>query len=407
MNRNGSPNSVQLSAGIELTATDDGLQLDLLAAMASSLGHRHERILSALSTVADSYLGPGAVLSQWVEPQRERQRSEPQGWDAPFSEFAAVRLLPSASEAIDLAIRLARRIGLSAEETPSRGDRGPAARDAFRVITLLGSDLGDTLACRAASGTFERQDSLGPLVPGFRHVAAGDLRAIEKSIDAQTAAILLAPVDWNRGGAAWDAGFLPKVRELCDAKNLLLILDETRVPAAISGHWFYHQTAEIRPDIVVASAGWTGGLPGGLVLVTRDDHAAIALADDSGNRGDSDYPLLLEIVRATAAGIESLGGPGGAMGLAEAWQSGLQELVEGFEFLDDIECRGLWAVLRSDIDAHGIAAACGRAGVRLAVTNDTTLLACPPLSVTANNLTEIFARLRSGLEMVERETIES
>lgn len=406
MNRSGSPNSVQLSAGIEITAADGGLQLDLLAAMASSLGHRHERILSALSAVADTFLGPGAVVNQWVEPQRERRRLEPQGWDAPFSEFAAVRLLPSASEATDLAIQLARRIGLSAE-IPSGGDRGVAARDAYRVITLLGSDLGDTLACRSASGTFERQDSLGPLVPGFRHVAAGDLRAIEKSIDAQTAAILLAPVDWNRGGAAWDAGFLPKVRELCDAKNLLLILDETRVPAAITGHWFYHQTAEIRPDIVLASAGWTGGLPGGLLLVTREDHAAIALADDPSNRGDSDYPLLLEIVRATAAGIESLGGPEGAMELTETWDAGWRELVEGFEFLADIECQGLWAVLRSDIDAHGIAAACDRAGVRLAVTSDTTLLACPPLSVTANNLTEIFARLRSGLEMVERETIES
>ena len=404
MNRSGSPNSVQLSAGIEITTTGGTPQLDLLAAMASSLGHRHERILLALNAIADSFLGPGAVPSQWVEPPR--QRLAPQSWDAPFSEFAEVRLLPSASEAIDLAIQLARRVGLSGEAT-SRGDRGAAARDAYRVITLLGSDLGDTLACRSASGTFERQGSLGPLVPGFRHVAPGDLRAIEKSIDSQTAAIMLAPVDWNRGGGAWDADYLPKLRELCDAKNLLLILDETRLPAAISGRWFYYQTAEIRPDIVVASAGWTGGLPGGLVMVTREDHAAIAIADDSSNRGDSDYPLLLEIIRATVAGIESLGGPEQAIALADIWHVGLQELVEGFEFLADIECQGLWAVLRSDIDAHGIAAACGRAGLRVAVTTDTTLLACPPLSVTANNLTEIFTRLRSGLEMVERETIES
>jgi len=406
VNRSGSPNSVQLSAGIEITTTGGTPQLDLLAAMASSLGYRHEQILLALNAVADSFLGPGAVPSQWVEPPRDRRGLSPQSWDAPFSEFAEVRLLPSASEAIDLAIQLARRVGLSGEAT-SRGDRGAAARDAYRVITLLGSDLGDTLACRSASGTFERQGSLGPLVPGFRHVAPGDLRAIEKSIDSQTAAIMLAPVDWNRGGGAWDADYLPKLRELCDAKNLLLILDETRVPAAISGRWFYYQTAEIRPDIVVASAGWTGGLPGGLVMLTREDHAAIAFADDASNRGDSDYPLLLEIVRATVAGIESLGGPARAITLADTWQAGLQELVEGFEFLADIECQGLWAVMRSDIDAHGIAAACGRAGLRVAVTTDTTLLACPPLSVTANNLTEIFTRLRSGLEMVERETIES
>lgn len=404
MNRSGSPNSVRLSAGIEITTAGGAPRLDLLAAMASSLGHRHERILLALSAVADTYLGPGVIPSQWVEPQR--QRLAPQGWDAPFSEFATVRVLPSASEAIDLAIQLARRIGLAGEAT-SRGDRGTATRDAYRVITLLGSDLGGTLAGRSASGTFERQGSLGPLVPGFRHVAPGDLRAIEKSIDSQTVAIMLAPVDWNRGGGAWDVDYLPKLRELCDAKNLLLILDETRLPAAISGRWFYYQTAEIRADVVVASAGWTGGLPGGLVMLTREDHAAIAFADDSSNRGDSDYPLLLEIVRATVAGIESLGGPEQAIALADIWQVGLQELVEGFEFLADVECQGLWAVLRSDIDAHGIAAACGRAGLRVAVTTDTTLLACPPLSVTANNLTEIFTRLRSGLEMVERETIES
>jgi acetylornithine/N-succinyldiaminopimelate aminotransferase len=406
VNRSGSPNSIRHAAGIEITDAEGTTRLDLLAAMASSLGHRHDGLLLALNQVADAYLGPGAILSAWVEPTGENRPVPTPRWDAPFSEFAAVRLLPSVAEANDLAIQLARQIGLSGEAA-RLGGRGTAARDAYRVITLLGSELGDTLACRSASGTFERQASLGPLVPGFRHVAPGDLRAIERSVDSQTAAILLAPVDWSRGGLAWDADFLPKVRELCDAKNLLLMLDETRLPAAIGGRWFYHQTADIRPDIVIASAGWTGGLPGGLVMVTRQDHAAIAFGQDRSNRGDSDYPLLLEIVRATAAGIESLGGPERAIALGEAWQAGLQELVEGFEFLADIEIQGLWAVLRSDIDAHGIAAACGRAGVRLAVTNDTTLLACPPLSVTANNLIDIFARLRSGLEMVERETIES
>lgn len=406
MNRSGSANSLRRAAGIEITDAEGTTRFDLLAAMASSLGHRDEGLLRALSQAADAYLGPGAMLSRWVEPQDEPLTGVTAAGEPPFSEFAAVRLLPSVAEANDLAIRLARQIGLSGEAA-GRGGRGTAAGDAYRVITLLGSDLGDTLACRSASGTFERQASLGPLVPGFRHVAPGDLRALEKSVDPQTAAVLLAPVDWSRGGLAWDADYLPKVRELCDSKNLLLILDETRLPAAIGGHWFYHQAAAIRPDVVIASAGWTGGLPGGLVMVAREDHAAIAFGDGRSSRDDSDYPLLLEIVRATAAGIESLGGPEQAIALGEAWRAGLRELVEGFEFLADIETQGLWAVLRSDIDAHGIAAACGRAGVRLAVTTDTTLLACPPLSVTANNLIEILARLRSGLETVERETIES
>src|SRR5690606_32202008 len=144
-----------------------------------------------------------------------------------------ISLLPSAAQANEWAIRIARTLAADREENQS---------SRYRIITLLGSDHGDTLACRSASGQVAGQAVGGPLAAGFQHVAPGDLRGLSKAVDTNTAAVLLSPVDWNRGGEPLPAEYLTEVRQLCDTHAALLIVDETRLPPAVSGQWFFHQT---------------------------------------------------------------------------------------------------------------------------------------------------------------------
>lgn len=413
--------------GIEITDGSGRTLIDLAAAMASSLGHRDSAVVEAIGRATQANLGSGFDS---IGPNDLRSIGEP------FDSFASIAITPSASEANERAIRVARQAGQS-------DDGASASR--FRIITLLGSEHGDTLACRSAGGRIEDQAALLPLVAGFRHVAPGDTRALEKAIDAQTVAIMLAPVDWTRGGEPFDADYLRQIRKLCDERDLLLIVDETRLPAAISGDWFFHQAAGISPDIVTASAGWTGGLPGGLIFVADSANAAathggsVSVPSVGGSDGDGDaggdgevggkpqfcrsqampigeidYPLLRAVITATAKKIVSGGGPGQIADAAARWDEAWQRFVDGFEFVSGCVTVGLWAVMRFDLPVNEVRRAAEKHGLRWPQSSDTTLIACLPILDTAiggkresSPEEELVQKLRLTLETIERQTIES
>ena len=421
--------------GIEITDGSGRVLIDLAAAMASSLGHRDAAVVDAILQAAGANLGSGFDS---VGPSDLRSLGEP------FDSFAAIAITPSVSEANERAIRIARQAGQLRDAGSGDGGTG----DRYRIITLLGGDHGDTLACRSAGGRIDDQAALLPLAAGFRHVAPGDARALEKAIDAQTIAILLAPVDWTRGGEPFAAEYLRQIRKICDERGLLLIVDETRLPVAISGKWFFHQAADISADIVTASAGWTGGLPGGLIFVADSAHAAAIHGSAAIDRGDSlqnessgdddaggasefgfkvqfcgrstmpigetDYPLLRAVIATTAGKIVASGGPGQIADAATRWDEAWQAFVDGFEFVSGCMTVGLWAVTRFDLPVGEVRSAAEKHGLRWIQSSDTTLLACLPILDSAiggkglsSTSEELVQKLRLTLETIERQTIES
>ena len=410
--------SIVSATGIEIVDTAGHTVTDLAAALASCLGHRHPDVVAAITTACQSDLGAGFTPA---DPLHLVSLGEP------FSGFRFAQVVASASEANECAIRIARMAGQSSV-AEGGGDGG--ASDRFRIVTVLGGYHGDTLACRSAGGRFEDQTANLPLAPGFRHVAAGDARAIAKAVDGQTAAVLIAPVDWAAGGEPFAADYLRQVRQICDDAGALLIIDETRLPPAISGRWFFHQSAEIAADVVTASAGWTGGLAGGLVLVGESVPAGAVVAAPSASDEElaknarhvetllppagrsalpqSDVPVLREVVAATAAAVRKMGGPESVAPVAGRWAEHWDALAEGFEFVNRVSTLGLWAMVRFDLPASDVQNAAAAESIRLLRSGETSLIACLPMMTTTENAEEmIFGRLRQALETIERQTIES
>lgn len=398
------PITVRSSSGVEIIDVSQGRLLDLAAAYAGPLGHRAAAIVEALSSASQSYLGGAEdVLSDAIASQ----------WSVPFSDFGDISLLPSAAQANEWAIRIARTLAADREENQS---------SRYRIITLLGSDHGDTLACRSASGQVAGQAVGGPLAAGFQHVAPGDLRGLSKAVDTNTAAVLLSPVDWNRGGEPLPAEYLTEVRQLCDTHAALLIVDETRLPPAVSGQWFFHQTQGVEADLVTAGAGWTGGLPGGLLLShaaiidrLQDHHdrspssaeASLFSLRAAGRLPIEDYPVLRAVVRATAAALVEFGGPEQFAAPSERWAATWQELANSFEFISSVSTTGLWTIVQVDVPAAEVLAAAAPLGLRMLASGETTLLVCPPINITDQESDLMFEQLRAALETIERQAIES
>jgi acetylornithine/succinyldiaminopimelate/putrescine aminotransferase len=409
--------SIVSATGIELVDTAGHTIIDLAAALASCLGHRHPDVVAAITAACQSDLGAGFTPA---DPLHLVSLGEP------FSDFRFAQVVASASEANECAIRIARLAGQSSVAEGGGGDGG--ASDRFRIVTVLGGYHGDTLACRSAGGRFEDQAANLPLAPGFRHVAAGDARAIAKAVDGQTAAVLIAPVDWAAGGEPFSADYLRQVRQICDDAGALLIIDETRLPLAISGRWFFHQSAEIAADVVTASAGWTGGLAGGLVLVSESVPAGAIVSSQNRSGEDSaknarnaatllppagesalpqsDVTVLREIVAATAQAVRKMGGPESVTPEAARWAEHWDALAEGFEFVDRVSTLGLWAMVRFDLPSIDVQNAAAAESIRLLRSGETSLVACLPMMTTMKNAEEmIFGRLRQALETIERQTI--
>jgi acetylornithine/succinyldiaminopimelate/putrescine aminotransferase len=95
----------------------------------------------------------------------------------------------------------------------------------FEIITAFNSFHGRTLAGIAATGQDKVKKGFEPMVPGFRHVPCNDLEAVRQALSPATAAVLIEGIQGEGGIAPVTPEYLLGLRQLCDEKKLLLLMD--------------------------------------------------------------------------------------------------------------------------------------------------------------------------------------
>jgi len=162
-------------------------------------------------------------------------------------------ILNSGSEAIDCAIKLVRL---------HRGRK--------TIITAQKSFHGHTFGALTASGIPSFKRAFQPLLPGFISVPFGDIEVLERSISADTAAVLLEPIQNEAGVVIPPKGYLKEVRDLCDRHNLIMMLDEVKTGFGKTGRMFACEYYDVVPDILVIGKSLGGGLIPAGAIVARD-----------------------------------------------------------------------------------------------------------------------------------------
>ena len=228
----------------------------------------------------------------------------------------------SGAEANECAIKVARKY--SAEK------KGP---NCYTVVTLKNSFHGRTLATLSATGQDHYHELYQPLVPGFAHIAPGDMDALA-AIDAKTpvAGILIECVQGEGGVVPLEAGFVRALSDYAAAHDIPLMVDEVQTGNGRSGALYAYMTFGIQPDIVSTAKGLGGGLPIGACLMgekvqdvlTPGDHGStfggnpVACAGGVSILSRIDDALLEGVRQRSAYIFEQLtGAPGieGASGL--------------------------------------------------------------------------------------------
>ena len=232
--------------GCHLVAEDGQEYLDFGAGIAvCSLGHCHPAVTAAVAEQATRLVHVSNLYH--TRPQAELA-----------ARLAALLRLEgrfffcnSGAEANEGLIKLARRYG------HATGGRSG-------IITFQGSFHGRTMAGISATGQDKVKTGFAPLLPGFVHVPFGDIQAVRATVDSQTVAILLEPIQGEGGIHPAPAGFLQSLRSLCDDADLLLLYDEVQCGLGRTGDWcgwrsLVGNTAE--PDAVSWAKGIANGFP--------------------------------------------------------------------------------------------------------------------------------------------------
>jgi len=239
--------------GCWLWDTDGKRYLDFFAGFGGAiLGHCHPALIEAAAAQARRLWHVGNTFH--TEPQIELAERLNRHAFAGQAFFCH-----SGAEANEAAVKLARLRG------------NPHQR--WKIISLTNSFHGRTLAMIAATGNPAVRQGFSPDVAGFVQVEAGNFDALEKAIDAQTAAILMEPIQGEGGVNIYPQDYARRVRQLCDERGLTLIFDEVWTGCGRTGRWFGHQhfrdTAGkvIEPDIMTLGKAAGGGLPVGVMFV--------------------------------------------------------------------------------------------------------------------------------------------
>lgn len=229
--------------------------LDFVAGIATcTLGHAHPAMVEAVTRQMQTlhhvsnlyYIPQQGELAQWLVNHSCADRAF---------------FCNSGAEANEGAIKLARKYA-----HVNRGIENPV------IITAQASFHGRTLATVTATGQPKYQKNFAPLVPGFHYVPYNDLAALEATIaelDAhqpQVAAIMLEALQGEGGVNPGDRAYFQRIRQICDEKGILLILDEVQVGMGRTGKLWGYENLGIEPDIFTSAKGLGGGVPIGALL---------------------------------------------------------------------------------------------------------------------------------------------
>jgi len=247
---NRAPLAFVSGAGSWLTAEDGQRYLDLGAGIAvNAFGHAHPALVAALTEQAGRLWH---VSNLYQIPEQEALARALV--DRTFAD--TVFFTNSGTEAAELAIKMARRYW--SETGAPRSE----------IIAFEGAFHGRSTGAIAAAGSEKMVKGFGPLMPGFRHLPWGDHDALRAAITAQTAAVMLEPIQGEGGIRTLPDACLKGLRDLCDATGTLIIFDEVQCGMGRTGKLFAHEWAGIAPDIMMVAKGIGGGFPLGAVLAT-------------------------------------------------------------------------------------------------------------------------------------------
>ncbi|MEY2628355.1 MAG: hypothetical protein RL066_171 [Actinomycetota bacterium] len=350
--------------GIVVTDADGKQYLDFLGGIATSiLGHAHPSIVKAvskqvatLSHVSNFYAHPNAVELAEKLVSMTGDKS------------ARVFFCQSGAEANEAAFKLSRRTGR------------------VRAVAAQGAFHGRTMGALSLTGQPSKREPFLPLIKGVKHVPFGDIESMRRAVTKKTAMVIIEPMMGEAGVIVPPADYLQQIRQLCDEKGALLVIDAVQTGIGRTGDWFGYEYAGITPDVITLAKGLGGGLPLGAMIALGKAAELFQPGDHGSTFGGN--PVT------TAAGLAAIKFIEAQKLLKKVEQNG-SYLIQELALIPGVkEVRGaglLIGIELESLNSSDVADSLRAAGVLVNAANPTTIRIAPALIVTDAQIKKFIA----------------
>ena len=365
--------------GVHLYDVDGKEYLDFAAGIAvQSLGYGHQEYTQALKDQIDKLTHISNLY--YTVPMMEAAEKVVRA-----SGMSKVFFTNSGTEAIEGALKAARKYSY---EKYGEGRH--------EIIAMNHSFHGRSIGALSVTGNEKYQIPFRPLLPGIRFAEYNDLESVKEQMTERTCAVILETVQGEGGVYPATEEFLKGVKALCEARDVLLILDEIQCGMGRTGYMFAWQEYGVEPDIMTCAKAIGCGVPvGAFVLGKKATEGSLKAGDHGTTYGGNPFVCaavskvfdlyekehILEHVRTVGAY------------LAEQ----LDALVETYDFLT--ERRGKGMIQGLEVTGRPVGEIVERAlenGLVLITAGSNVLRFVPPLVITKEDVDDMVGKLRQS-----------
>ncbi len=355
--------------------------LDFLSAYSAvNQGHCHPAIVAAAEAQLRTCTLSSRAFHNDMLPLWAEEVTSMFGYDA-------VLPMNTGAEAVETAIKLARRWGYLVKGVPDSQAVVLHAVDSFHGRTLA------AISMSTDPSSFEHH---GPLAPGFEAVPYGDAAAARAALAkhaGKVVAVVLEPIQGEAGVVVPPAGYIAEVAAACKEHGALFVADEVQTGIGRTGKMLAIEHEEVRPDLVILGKALGGGVyPISCVLADSEVMGTVVPGVHGSTFGGN--PLACAVSRAALGVIRDEKLVERARALGEVWQAAVGELLRPGGLAVARRGRGLLQALeldlpmmeRSGFDAMEVCTALKDAGVLAKPTHETTIRFAPPLVISEEEL---------------------
>ncbi len=368
--------------GVHVWDTDGKRYLDCLSAYSAvNQGHCHPKILAAMVEQAGR-------LTLTSRAFRNDQLAYL------YEELAALtgshKILPmnSGAEAVETAIKAVRKWGYEVKGVPE----GKA-----EIIVCANNFHGRTLSIISFSTDPDARTGFGPYTPGFRIVPFGDAEAFESAINANTVAALIEPIQGEAGVIIPPAGYFTRVRELCTANNVTLILDEIQTGLGRTGKLLAEEHEGIEADVTLIGKALSGGFyPVSAVLSNSEVLGVLKPGQHGSTFGGN--ALACAVARAALKVLTEEGMIENAETMGNYFLEGLRSIRSNI--VKEVRGRGLMLAIELEPEAGGARQYCydlKDRGLLAKDTHDHTIRFAPPLVITRDEVDWAVSQIEKSI----------
>lgn len=238
------------------------------------LGHSSPIIVEALTEQSKKLIHISNLY--YSEPQLNLAKKLTEN-----SEMEKVFFTNSGTEAVELAIKIARKFGRNISENKTE------------IIYMTDSFHGRSTGSLAITGQNKYKEPFEPLISNITECKFNDSEDLIRKLSDNTAAIILEPVQGESGLEEVTSEFIEKIKELKEKYNILVIFDEIQCGMGRMGTLFAYEQFNLIPDVITIAKSLGGGVPIGACLTKGIANEVLTPGDHGSTYGGN--PLVCAV----------------------------------------------------------------------------------------------------------------